>query len=246
MTLAFAMVCEAEADFRTASGLADRIFCDAVAWITEDLLDAYRRWRGLDDTLPYLLWKQVGTLARKAGFRVHGHFDGAPGQPDAHAARRALWLVKMSKGPLDGVFLIRDDDRQTARRQGLEQARKETSLACPVVIGLAHLKRECWVLAGFEPSTADERARLSEMSKALSIDPRIEPERLTAKGNDEERSAKRVLRVLTNGDPEREADCWQAASLALLLMRGQATGLAEYLEDVRSRLAPLFTGHTPD
>jgi len=119
MTLAFAMVCEADGDFRTASGLADRVFCEEADWISEGLLDVYRRWRGLDDLLPYLLWKQVSTLAREAGFRVHGHFDGAPGQPDAHAAGRALWLLETSKGQLDGVLLIRDDDRQTARRQGL-------------------------------------------------------------------------------------------------------------------------------
>jgi hypothetical protein len=246
MTLAFVTVCEAEADFRTASGLADRVLCEAAEWVSEDVLDAYRRWRGLDDAHPYLLWTQAARLAREAGFRVHGHFDGAPGQPDAQAARRALWLIETRKDQLDGVLLIRDDDRQTARRRGLEQAREETSLICPIVIGLAHLKRECWALVGFEPTTADEHARLSGMKQELSFDPRIEPERLTAKGHEDERSAKRVLRVLTNDDPEREADCWHTVPLALLRTRGQATGLAEYLEDVRRQLAPLFTGHAPE
>jgi hypothetical protein len=246
MTLAFAMVCEAEADFRTASGLADRVLCDAVDWISEDLLDAFRLWRGLDDALPYLLWTRVATLAREAGFRVHGHFDDGPGQPDAQAGRRALWLIESSKRQFDGVVLIRDDDRQTTRRQGLMQAREATSLACPIVIGLAHLKRECWVLNGFEPTTADEHARLAAMIQQLSFDPRTEPERLTAKSNEDERSAKRVLRVLTNGDPEREANCWRSSPLALLRTRGHATGLAGYLEEVRSQLAARFTDHILD
>ena len=123
---------------------------------------------------------------------------------------------------------------------------KEASLACPVAIGLARLKRESWVLVGFEPINPDEHARLSAVRQELCFDPCTEPERLAARGRDDQRSAKRVLRVLTNGDPEREANCWRTVSLALLRTRGQATGLGEYLEDVRNQLVPLFTGYASD
>jgi hypothetical protein len=244
MTLAFAIVCEAEADFRTSSGLADRVFCEDVRWIEEEVLDGYRGWRGLDDAQDYLPWTRAATLAQEAGFRVHGHFDGAPGEPDAQAARRALWLFARSKRQLDGVLLIRDDDRQTNRRMGLEQARQESRLPCPIVIGLAHLKRECWVLAGFEPKNDHEGRQLSSLREELDFDPCTESHRLTAGGEAAHRSPKRVLRILTNGDFTRQSECWHSASLALLVQRGQPSGLAEYLEEVRSRLVPLFTGRT--
>ncbi len=245
MTLAFATVCEAEADFRTSTGLADRVLCAKVEWIEQESLDDYRRWRGLAEAAPYVLWKRVATRAREAGFRVHGHFDGEPGQPDAHAARRALWLLKRGEGPLDGVLLIRDDDRQTARRQGLEQARQESSLTCPILIGLAHLKRECWVLGGYEPESDSEMERLSFLIEELTFDPRTEADRLAAREDGEVRSAKRVLRVLTNNDLTREEKCWREATLELLRSRGKRTGLTDYLDEVKTRLVPLFTGRCP-
>jgi hypothetical protein len=246
MTLAFVTVCEAEADFRTASGLADRVVCEGVDWITVDVLDDYRQWRGLDDTQPFLRWRDIHRLARAAGFRILGHFlEDQPGEPDARAARRALWLVESHEGQVDGVLLIRDDDRQINRRDGLEQARAESPLSCPIVIGLAHLKRECWVMAGFDPVTSDEEVRLSSLVDELGFDPRTEAHRLTARGDGESRSANRVLWLLTAEVAEREADCWLCAPLATLQARGQQTGLVAYLEEVKAQLVPLFTGHSP-
>jgi hypothetical protein len=112
-------------------------------------------------------------------------------------------------------------------------------LTCPVVIGVAHLKRECWVLAGFEPANDHEQARLEAIVRDLTFDPRLHPERLTAKGDGELRSAKRVVRFLT-GSAEREEDCWLLTPLARLRERGQQTGLTAYLDEVEERLVPLF------
>jgi hypothetical protein len=137
------------------------------------------------------------------------------------------------------VFLIRDDDRKPDRRKGLGQARAETTLACPIVVGLAHRNRECWVLAGFEPVTPDETARLSAIRNELSFDPRTEAHRLNGKKG-EPRCPKRVLRELTRDDPVREARCWREPPLEVLRNRGQTTGLADYLEEVRDRIVPLF------
>ncbi len=243
MTLAFVVVCEAEADFRTAAGLADRVIREGADWITEEGMNDYRRWRGLDDRQPYILWRQVGELARQARIRVHGHFDGQPGELDAQMARKALRLLESWKGGLDGVLLIRDDDRRTERRKGLEQARATRTIACPVVIGLAHLKRECWALVGFEPRGPEEQSTLSALMAELGFDPRTESQRLTGRDDGELRSAKRVLRLLT-GSPEREADCWLLAPLALLRARGQEVGLTAYLDEVKAFLVPLFTGRT--
>jgi hypothetical protein len=240
MPLSFAVVCEAPADHGTASALADRVFCAEVEWISEAVLDDYRKWRDASEQTPFLLWKEVSELARQANIRPHGHFDGEPALPDANAARRALLLLKASEAPLHGVLLIRDDDRDEDRRRGLEQARNSVDLGAPVVIGLAHTKRECWVLAGFDLSGKDEARRLEDLRRELGFDPRTGAENLTAKHDHDKRSAKRVLAVLTGGDRGREAECWLRYDLRLLEQRGQATGLTDFLREVRTLLAPLF------
>jgi hypothetical protein len=242
MAFKFAVVCEARADFHTATELLDRVLCEKVDWIVVEVLDSYREWCGWDDSAPFLLWRDISALARKIGIRAHGHFDGKPGEADAQVSRRALLLLNSLGEALHAILLIRDDDRQTERRLGLEQARANISLPIPVVIGLAHLKRECWVLSGFEPRNAEEQTCLDRLSEDLGFDPRISPDRLADKGDNETRSAKGVLRELTQGDWERQADCWRSTPLRTLEDRGQAVGLSAFLEEIKSRLVPLFTG----
>jgi hypothetical protein len=240
MTLSFAVVCEAAADRDTACGLADRVICAEVDWISDEDLEYQRQWRGLEETTSHLLWRDIPELAKQANIRAHGHFDGEPAAPDAHAARRALLLLKLSSRKPDAVLLIRDDDRQTERRQGLEQARKETKLRVPILIGLAHLKRECWVLAGFDPASDEERETLKQLRKELGFDPCARAEQLTAIHATDLKSAKRVLDLLTGSDKGREEDCWTKAPLPTLEQNGQQTGLADYFQEVRAHLIPLF------
>ena len=243
MTLSLAVVCEAAADQQTGSDLADRVVRAEVAWIEEGHLPHLRTWRGFTLADRFLPWTQVDDLARAQRIRAHGHFDGWPGAPDAHVTRLALLLFIAADPRPDGVVLLRDDDRQTARRTGLEQARNTSRIGVPIVIGLAHPKRECWVLAGFDPENEHESDRLNALRQELGFDPRERAEELTAKHVTAKRDAKRVLQALTGGDPQRQADCWTKTGLPLLAARGQKTGLAEYLAEVGQRLVPLFTGH---
>ena len=68
---------------------------------------------------------------------------------------------------------------------------------------------------------------------------------LTAcKNNQAKRSPKRVLQELTAGDPDRERICWQQTPLVTLRERGTENGLTAYLDEVRTKLAPLI-GHIP-
>lgn len=239
MPLSFAVVCEDAPDRDTACGLADRLFCEEVEWITDEVLDDYRQWRGLLPGTAYLRWRDVAGLAKQEGLKAHGHFDGEPGAPDAHAARRVLLLLKLKCAPLDGVLLIRDDDRETERRRGLEQGRGAVKWAVPVVIGLAHPKRECWVLAGFEPCSDDEQALLEKLVGELSFDPRPRAERLTSRESDDWKNAKVALTYLA-GDRERQEQCWTKAPLTVLAARGGNTGLADYLGEIRTFLVPLL------
>jgi hypothetical protein len=240
VTLSLAVVCEARADCETGCGLADRVFLAAVDWLDDETLPHCRQWRGFEASEPYLLWKHVKPLARSHSIRAHGHFDGWHGAPDAHVARLALLLIHASPQPAQAVVLLRDDDRQTDRRQGLEQARNSSRIGVPVVVGLAHPKRECWVLAGFEPQDKLETDRVAELRSNLGFDPRECAVRLTARKTGEPRNAKDVLDLLTGGDWHRQAGCWEQADLALLEKRGEDTGLNAYLREVRGRLVRLF------
>lgn len=245
MTRSLAIVCEARADYETASALADRVLCADVGWITADVLGDYRRWRGLLQLEPFLTIQHVPALARQRNIRAHGKFDGNPIAPDEHVGRLALLLLYTLQPLPDGVLLIRDDDRQTERRRGLEQARKwaEEKLhgLKPIVLGLAHPKRESWVLAAFNPHNDEEKMLLEAICGELGFNPCTEAEQLTAKHQGDKRSAKRVLAQLTRADQNREAELWNTAPLELLRQRGRNTGLADYLRELQQYFVPLFT-----
>ena len=233
-----AVVCEADADRRTATGLADRVLCKEVEWIEPEILDGYRRWQGLMEGSSHLEWHQI------KGYRVkpHGSFNGEPGAPDAFAARKALLLLTISSRPPDAAVLVRDSDGQQDRRRGLEQALNFQGWPFPVLIGLADPKRECWILAGFEPRTEAEEANLALLRQELGFDPRLQSEALSAKKPGALRDAKRVLSLLVGGDFDREESCLAECPLEHLMERGRLNGLADYLKELRTRLVPLFTG----
>jgi hypothetical protein len=195
MALSFIVVCEARADFLTSSELADRVLCDSIDWVEPEMLEHHRSYKGHASEGPFLTWMRVKTLARDLGIRPRGFIGGEPADLDAAQARRSLIFIESKWPGMDAVLLIRDDDRRVDRRRGLEQARAVSPLHDRIVIGLAHTKRECWVLAGFEPCNDQERALLAEIRQELGFDPREQAEQLTAIHDHDKRSAKRVLRV---------------------------------------------------
>ena len=151
MSRNFIVICEAPADYRTATEIADRVFIAGINWLEEAQLDSQRNWIGEVPAGCPLTWKSIPALARAQGIRVHGHFDGEPGLPDAHAARRALAYVLRNMSDIAGIVMIRDADDQPQRRLGLEQARSSYASHCAIVVGLAICERESWVLSGFVP-----------------------------------------------------------------------------------------------
>jgi hypothetical protein len=243
MSVRFAVVYEADADFQTATELADRVLEESIEWLDEDLLANQREWLAKTASGEHLTWKNVKRLAREAGIRVHGYFDGEPGLPDAAAARRAILFLLRSIADLNAIVLIRDQDDEPERRGGLEQARNQDHSEMVIVVGLAIVERECWVVSGFEPQDEEESSRLETEKKRLGFDPRLRNHELTACKNDQAiHSPKRVLRELTRDDRPREWRCWRETSLDVLRQRGEENGLAAYLHEVRDRLAPLI-GH---
>lgn len=245
MSLALAVVYEAPADFRTATELADRVLIEAIDWLEPELIEHQRSWLG-EHGGDSLTWKRVKQLALDKGIVATGHFDGKSGEPDAAAARRAFRLLRDLFPELDGVMFVRDQDREVERRQGLEQARNLEEVQIPVVVGLAIVERECWVISGFDPLDEPETSRLAEERGTLGFDPRLRSHELTACKDDQApRSPKRVLRKLSGGAHDREQQCWRETALEVLMERGTENGLKLFLEEVRGRFAPLI-GHVAE
>jgi hypothetical protein len=245
------VVCEAEADFRAAKVLSDRVIVEdpRVHWIYDDeTLDFHRHYRGCAADETFLLWRDVRSRALEAGIVLLGFLGGLPPYPDAHSALRALLLLRREQSPPDAILLVRDSDADPERRLGLEQARDSLSDVEQVVIGVAHPKRECWALAAFESQSDSERRALADLQDGnnLGFDPRLRSHELTAKQDHAKLSAKRVIRHLTGDDPVRETEALQTASLATLRDRGRENGLADFLSEVSSRLLRLFDPRPSD
>jgi hypothetical protein len=237
----FSVVCEAPADRETACGLADRVLLEAVSWLAPETLDSCRHWRGSRSDTPYLRWGSVKDEFRRAGLVIFGGFKDGPAEQDAFNARRALLLLSKAERRPDAVLLMRDGDAQRDRK-GLEQARDFSAWPFQVLIGLAEPKRECWVLAGFEPRNEDETARLEAEKQRLSFHPVRNAHQLTAREHGAKKDAKVALDALTQGKLERERACLEETPLAVLEERGAKTGLTAYLKEVRERLVPVFSG----
>ncbi|MBZ4413904.1 hypothetical protein K8640_37345 [Myxococcus sp. XM-1-1-1] len=225
----------------------DRMLRESIDWMEPEVLAELREWRGQTRGESYLPWKEVHTRAKAANIRINGHFNGEPGAHDAFVARRALALLRgYGDAPIHAVVLVRDSDNDEAqRRKGLEQARAEVSSLGPILIGIAHTKRECWVLAGFTPETDDEKARHQELRQELGFDPCLRAEELTAQQDGAKRDAKRVLKLLTHGVVDREHLSMMQATIQQLEERGRGTGLSTFLSEVREKLVPLWTGAPP-
>lgn len=236
-TLLVAVVCEAEADQRTACVLADRIACEKIDWLEPEHLDSLRRWCGLTATTEFLPWKSVRREADQWGVVAHGHFGGEPGAPDARAARLALLVVGKAVPGLAAVLLIRDSDGDRNRLTGLKQARDAAPWPFAVLIGVAHTKRECWLLAAFCPRDDEEKARHVKVRQELGFDPCLRSHELDAWLAPAKKSAKRVAGILCPVGGERGLN---GTALDVLKKRGAENGLADYLAELESRYVPPF------
>jgi hypothetical protein len=241
--------CEAAADFEIASALLDRVLRDkGPPWVA-DVLDAgpegILSWRGEGARREFFVIGSIGRYVDDLGIRVpHGHFDGRPGAVDGVMGRTVFSIVRalVRRGDdVDAVLVIRDMDDQPVRKTGLGQARAEaqTWASFRIVLGCADPKREAWVLCGFEAETDEERAQLEDLRSDLGFQPHLDAQLLTAKKEHDKKSAKRVLRLLTGNDRERERRCWTNAPLDVLRERGGATGLRDYLDNIEREIVPL-------
>jgi hypothetical protein len=237
------IVVEGNDDDWTVTGLTDRVLVDSVPAGRADGERA-RRFAGVEAGKAFLAWRAVDGVAEARRVpRRHGHFGGEPGIEDARAAWYALQCFVGCEEVPAAVLLVRDSDGKPGeRRKGLEQARDDRDWPFQVLIGVAHTMRECWVLAGFEPGSKEERSTLAELRKELGFHPTIRSDRLDASSETAKKSPKRVLSRLTGGDVEREEQCWTSTDLGVLREHGAHNGLSSFLGEVEEKLTPIFAG----
>ncbi|MRG92728.1 hypothetical protein [Polyangium spumosum] len=251
MTVGLLVVCEAPEDFVVTTCIVDRTLRETETdWLRdlfEHALDEQRSWVSLDPGCPFLDWHHLDETAKRLGVRPQrGHFGGRPGAPDALATRKALAILhalRKQGRPISVGVLIRDIDKQPEREDGIKQAREEAAARDPglrVVLGLPDPELEAWLLAGFDPEDAAEETRLADCKRDLGLDPRTSAHDLRATHDQDRRSVKRVLTLLTGDDRERRAKCYEDAPLSTLHARGQRSGLTTFLDEVRSKVLPLF------
>ncbi len=253
-----AVFCEAESDFVTATALADRILREeGPAWLA-DLHEAdpsaVREW--VPDTRGQAFFNlhYYGHYASEIELRPQASFDGKRRAAGALMLRTILRIVRASRQgiarrrgarEIDAVIVVWDmDDEGSVRREALHRTREEERAlhegTFEVVLGCPDPMREAWVLAGFEPQGAEERAMLTSHRRELGFSPCDEAHRLDAKKETAKHSAKRVLEELTRGDRERAARCCIDTPLAVLRARGGHSGLRDFLDEVKDILLPRF------
>jgi hypothetical protein len=243
MSTSIALVCEGPTDPRTVCTIVDRFICEGVDWIPADEIDTHRHYRGFQPADPYLTWFDIDVLADQYRVKSLGHFEGLPLHGDGHKVRKALALLTLHapEPSVEAIIFFRDGDKEyQARREAIRRVRDNASIPIPVIVGVANRMRECWLLNGFEPTDEEERALLATEHNRVGFDPRFRAHELTDTNEGEDRCPKRVLRVLTSDDRERERECVFRTSIETLRVRGVETGLPEFLNELKERLIAAF------
>jgi hypothetical protein len=241
MTVSVALVCEAPDDRLAAMTIVNRVICQAAHWHDPAYPDDFIWWRGYRKSDGFLKWSDVTALAKDLAISVTGRVAGElPRHPFAKYALKAMRVLATSPDPFDAVVLVHDSDDELERLDGFRQARDHVATALTVALGMPHTKRECWVIAGFDPDGTNESERLAAIHQRLGYDPREQSERLTAGALKGKHNAKLVLEELTCGLAERELCCIRETSLVTLRARGTGNYLKEFTEEVQKHLVPLF------
>ncbi len=254
----YIVVVEARADAEIAQKLAERVLVEQIDWLDAALLQYQFQWRGLEENerCSYSCWRDVSTIIK--GFNQSRNYrpprflrrnTSEPLRADGAIAMKVLNLIRFLQHrcnrDIQAVLFIRDLDNQPQRRCGLDQARTEHQGRSPrleILIGTANRMREAWVLNGFIALTDREWELLQQKRDSLKFDPCRDAHRLrsASTGNqDRLRCPKVVLECLTEGNYDREKQCWEDTSLEHLREIGTHTGLTDYLNEIQDNLVPL-------
>ncbi|MBX7210238.1 MAG: hypothetical protein K1X78_18100 [Verrucomicrobiaceae bacterium] len=233
MNVEVIVVAEARADFEMAFGLTRRMS-------KEVRPNCSLASRGLESEPDFTQWKNVCEIsARHKRIRRFSLERGAFRGGDAETAWQVAAVSSLQPigESVRVILLVRDTDNDKPRAQSLgEEVSRLQQNGIAFLLAQPHPKREAWILNGFVPGNSREEQLLKGERNRLNFDPVLHSDRLTSKGNEGERNAKRVVKLVTDGDKDREADCWRAVPLEDLRKRGSQTGLKRFLDGVQTWL----------
>ncbi len=252
MSNLIAVVAEAPNDFEAATILIDQTLIRTVDWISESDIEIHRTYVARTDAERFVKWQQIendrGKDYRRAVRRTFG--EELPRHDIAVRIQRIIYEFTIQSTETGRaspfVVIVKDTDAQDDAREALQEARARYP---DVVIGMQHTELECWLIAGFDPQSADETIRLAEICRGekpgVGFDPRERSEALTAtKRENEKLSPKRVLNHLTCGERSRAMQGLTHTEHHRLKDRGKQNGLADFLNDLELRLVRvLFNVH---
>src|SRR5262245_10577616 len=240
-----AFVAKGQEGFNIPTLLIDKSLLRTVEWITDETeINAHRTYVGRTDAEPFVKWQHIevdrGRDYRRAIRRGFG--QELPRHEVSFRILRVIYEFTSRSSdtgtPTPFLVILKDTDADDDVREALQDARAKYA---NVVVGMQHTEFECWLIAGFEPQSADESSRLAEICRGdhpgVGFDPRPRSEALTATKREHEKlSPKRVLKQRTSDNRSRALNGIGAAPHQLLKDRGKGNGLMDFLADVERLL----------
>lgn len=252
----FVLVAEDTAAAIATATIVDRVVHERGAQWQRDLWDEeqrsqQRRWRALRTDADRLTLDGLGTFSKKQNVAPSRRITTLAPRRGGAAVEVAKFFAALDEADeqatlavfacdLDGQApddALREHDERASRAKKNNSARAECFL-----LALAQPEFEAWFIAGFEPQTDEERARLEEQQRACGFDPRKQPERLQS-NSDGPRDAKNVLSALcasNKASDERVRACVERCSLDALESRCTDAQLRRFIDDVTKTLLPVL------
>lgn len=236
--------------------LETHAYANDEAWVSDNL-EHTLLWGGtrdLSDVVSGLRYSSMVDAKKSAkalsgvGRRISGHFNGEPATPAASAWRKLIvGAYQQGEDEPIALVIVADTDGKPGSLAGLLRAKSvfvEREPDKVIVIVAPHPEIEAWLITAFTPQDKDEAKRLVDLTKKLGLDPTKQPHRLTS----DDRSPKRVLRVLLHDDNREKVlskeEMFEATDRCLPKLTAMASpetvGIPELQKQVVERLYPLL------
>lgn len=247
------LVCEGPADDEDLRQLTMKVLHQEHPWMIdlESIAQPTPEWLEYEPGRRFLKWSDIGKAFEDRRLPpVIAPGRGLKYLATTRALRLSLDLVEKQKHQGARVVVVHDSDGDDDWRKSLAQARNEwregvvrKGADLDAAVGIAHPEHEAWVLAAFQARNDNDTQRLALLRERLGFDPTCQGEQLTSGKETDKRDAKRALRELC--DEERRRTLLREADLNVLRQRGEATGLTDFLDELRTRVATGY-GHVAD
>lgn len=248
MTHRFVLFCEDSLHCRTVHTVTDALLRARVPWLSDfEDLEHFREWI-LDDESRRNGQRYLSLSRGHRGFgegfrpRAHGHFDNEPGAPDSRLFRECILHARRLEA--DVAFFARDTDgadRLSGVRQAIERDRRESRTPIRFVRAIAAPEMEAWAIATWEVRGDSSVEVLAQIRKQIGFDPVLYPTRLVSKRETSSaKNAKVIAERLGAVEVATDTGHLRLVCSSLDRLKQADLGLAMFLDDVESEVAPLF------